>query len=219
VNPSGAPDRPAAEQPDPAQLRRTYGDHGISEGELAADPFSQFSAWLCEAVALATVGPSGQPSARTVLLKAVDQRGFTFFTNLGSRKAQELSTQPNASLVFPWYDIERQVVVIGSVVPVVGTEVEEYFATRPRASQLGAWASRQSTLLGGRADLEHAYAEAAARWPSGVPVPAPPFWGGFRVAAVTVEFWQGRPNRLHDRLRYRRDTQQPSGWVLERLSP
>jgi pyridoxamine 5'-phosphate oxidase len=204
-------------------MRREY-EGGLREQDLAGDWVTQFSAWLSEAVGfglpepnamiVATSTAEGRPSARTVLLKGVDERGFTFFTNYSSRKGRELSTNPFASLVFPWYAMHRQVVVCGSVTMVDRAESEEYFAIRPRGSQLGAWASDQSQLLADRAELERAFDEAAQRFPG--EVPAPPDWGGLRVVPETVEFWQGRASRLHDRLRYR---QTAEGWTIERLAP
>jgi pyridoxamine 5'-phosphate oxidase len=210
-----------AELPD---LRRAYADAGLAEASLAADPVRQLERWLSDAVAagltepnamvLATVGADSVPSARTVLLKGLDERGLSFFTNYSSRKGTELAAHPAASVVFPLHDLERQVVAIGSVSRVARAETEDYFRSRPRGSQLGAWASRQSQPIGGRGDLDERYAELEARWPGEVPVPD--FWGGFRLVPETVEFWQGRPSRLHDRLRYVRV---PEGWVVERLSP
>ena len=168
------------------------------------------------AMALATVSPDGKPSARTVLLKGVDQRGFVFFTNYESRKGRELEVNPRATAVFPWIALERQVIIEGSVTRVAREESEAYFHSRPRASQLAAWGPQQSSVLPGRAQLEDSY-KAVERQHEGREVPLPPHWGGWRISPETVEFWQGRPSRLHDRLRYSR---QPDGsWRRERLAP
>ncbi len=209
-----------------AALRRDYVLAGLSEDAVAGDPYAQFARWLDDAVAaelpepnavvLATAAPDGQPSARTVLLKAYDHRGFVVFTNHRSRKGREVAANPRASLVFPWFPVERQVVVVGSVEHVAREETEAYFRTRPRGSQLGAWASEQSAVVPGRAVLQERYAALEQRFPEGAPVPVPPHWGGLRVVPATVEFWQGRSSRLHDRLRFRREA---GGWVLERLAP
>ena len=204
-------------------MRRDYRLAGLSEEVLAATWTEQFARWFAEAgtlvepnaMILATVGEDGTPSARTVLLKSFDDRGLVLFTNLTSRKGREALARPRASLVFPWVELERQVVVVGSVEQVTQAETAGYFAERPRASQIGAWVSHQSQVLPDRAVLENRQRELEERF-AGAPVPVPPFWGGLRVVPDTVEFWQGRPSRLHDRLRYRRAAPQ---WVVERLSP
>ncbi|WIM96866.1 pyridoxamine 5'-phosphate oxidase [Actinoplanes oblitus] len=213
-------------QPSPAGMRRDYTEHGpLLESSLAGDWATQFAAWFAEATAfglpepnamiVATAGPDGRPSARTVLLKGYDSTGFVFFTNYESRKGTEAALNPYASLVFPWFSMQRQVIVAGPVERVSRAETEEYFASRPRGSQLGAWASPQSTVVSGRDAVDAGLAAAIERFGDG-PVPAPPHWGGLRVRPETVEFWQGRSNRLHDRLRYRADG---SSWIVERLAP
>lgn len=193
--------------------------------DLAPDPVAQFRAWfrdaeeagvqLPETMVLATAGADGAPSARAVLLKGVDERGFAFFTNRESRKGRELAENPRAALVFLWPALGRQVRVEGDVSPVDDAEAEAYFATRPRGSRIGAWASPQSAVLASREELERRVAEADAAHP-GHDVPLPPFWGGYRVEPDAVEFWQHRESRLHDRLRYRRLA---DGWAVERLAP
>jgi pyridoxamine 5'-phosphate oxidase len=214
--------------PDPALMRREYGlKEGLSEAEVAADWATQFGRWFADAVAadltepnamvLATADAAGRPSARTVLLKEYDGRGFTFYTNYESRKGLEIRANPYASLVFPWFDMHRQVVVCGSVERVARGRSEAYFTSRPRGAQLGAWASRQSATLPDRAALDEALAAAQRRFGESGDVPLPPHWGGLRVVPETVEFWQGRADRLHDRLRYRRTG--GGGWILERLAP
>jgi pyridoxamine 5'-phosphate oxidase len=198
----------------------------LSEAMLAEDPLVQFGRWMDDVVAaplpeptamvLATVSASGRPRARTVLLKAYDSSGFTFYTNRTSRKGTDLAEVPQASLLFPWYPMHRQVIIEGPVSPLSVADSEPYYRSRPRGSQLSAWASRQSTVIGSRAELEERYAELARRWPEGTDIPMPEFWGGYRLAPEVYEFWQGRVNRLHDRLRYRRDG---ARWVIERLAP
>lgn len=205
-------------------MRQPYSAKRLLEGDVAPEPHAQFRLWLADAVAnrlpepnamvLGTATADGRPSARHVLLKELDAAGFVFFTNHRSRKAEEIAANPVVCLCFPWFAIARQVVVNGSASRVSPAETEAYWATRPRESQLGAWASSQSAVIGSRAELEAAAAAAAARFPGAVPVPG--FWGGYRVVPQTVEFWQGGPGRLHDRLLYTRADQ---GWRIERLAP
>jgi pyridoxamine 5'-phosphate oxidase len=210
-----------------AAMRRDYTERGaLLETDLAADWPAQFAAWFADAAAfglpepnamiVATASADGRPSARTVLLKGYDVRGFVFYTNYTSRKGAEAAENPAASLVFPWFPMQRQVIVAGAVERVSRAETEAYFATRPRGSQLGAWASPQSQVVPDRAAVEAGLAAATERFGADRPVPPPPHWGGLRVLPETVEFWQGRSNRLHDRLRYRRTG---SDWVVERLAP
>jgi pyridoxamine 5'-phosphate oxidase len=213
-------------------LRQDYARHRLEAGDVLADPIRQFGVWFEEALradlpephamTLATVSADGRPSARTVLLRGFDPRGFVFFTNYDSRKARELAERPHAALLFFWQALERQVRVEGRVQKVSDAESDRYFASRPRGSRLGAWASPQSRVIPGRDDLERRLEEAAERFGAGEsdgPVPRPDFWGGLRVVPDAVELWQGRPSRLHDRLRYRRDAGAPGGWRLERLAP
>jgi pyridoxamine 5'-phosphate oxidase len=199
---------------------------GLDEAMLAADPHDQFDRWMADAVEvglpeptamiLATVSAAGQPRARTVLLKSHDQSGFTFFTNRTSRKGADLDEVPRACLLFPWHPIHRQVIVEGTVTMLSAEASAAYFRTRPRASQIAAWTSRQSAVIGSRSELEERYARIAERWPAGDHVPLPDFWGGYLVTPLTIEFWHGRANRMHDRLRY---SAEPGGWVIERLAP
>ncbi|HEY7330576.1 MAG TPA: pyridoxamine 5'-phosphate oxidase [Gemmataceae bacterium] len=208
------------------EMRKEYTWSDLYEADVAADPLRQFEKWFQEAIAaklpepnamtLATTTPDGQPSARMVLLKGFDASGFTFFTNYESRKGRELATNPRAALLFFWAEFHRQVRIEGTVERVSEAESDTYFRSRPLGSRLGAWASAQSEVIASRAVLEERVREAMQRFPDGE-VPCPPNWGGYRVVPLSIEFWQGRPDRLHDRLRYQRI--QPSGWRIERLSP
>ncbi|SCL17896.1 Pyridoxamine 5'-phosphate oxidase [Micromonospora rhizosphaerae] len=214
--------------PAPAAMRNEYAaDQGLSETDLAADWYTQFDRWFADAVAfplpepnamiVGTADAAGRPSGRTVLLKGYDPDGFVFFTNYGSRKGAEAAANPWASLVFPWFPMQRQVVVAGRVERIDRAETEAYFATRPRGSQLGAWASSQSQVIPDRAALDDAYRAVAERFADVDQIPPPPHWGGLRVRPASVEFWQGRVGRLHDRLRFRRT--EHGDWVTERLAP
>ena len=207
-------------------LRSEYTQRGLSESDLHADPIEQFRRWFEEAVAagirepnamtLATATPDGRPSARMVLLKGFDSRGFTFYTNYESRKGRQLAENPWAALILFWVDLERQIRIEGRTERATIAESDAYFAIRPQESQLGAWASAQSQVLPDRTRLERRVEELRREY-DGQEVPRPPFWGGFRVVPNTIEFWQGRPSRLHDRLRYLR--QEQTVWSVERLSP
>lgn len=208
-----------------ADLRKDYALAGLAEKDLARDPFRQFEKWFAEAQAakiaepnamvLATATRDGRPSTRIVLLKAVDGRGFVFYSNYESRKGRELDANPRASLTFPWVAMERQIIVEGPVTKVAREESEAYFHSRPRANQLGAWVSPQSTVIPDRRVLDQTLKAVEQKY-AGQEVPLPPHWGGWRLAPEMVEFWQGRRNRLHDRLRYRREK---DGWIIERLAP
>ncbi|MEO6002821.1 MAG: pyridoxamine 5'-phosphate oxidase [Opitutus sp.] len=208
-----------------ADLRKDYSLAGLAEKDLARDPFRQFDKWFQEAEAAKIPEPNamtlattrdGRPSARTVLLKGVDGRGFVFYTNYESRKGRELDATPRAALLFPWVALERQVIIEGTVTKVTREEAEAYFHSRPLLSQLGAWVSQQSSIISGRKVLEDTMKELEKKY-AGTVVPLPPHWGGYRVAPETVEFWQGRRSRLHDRLRFRRGDD--GGWIVERLAP
>jgi len=208
-----------------ADLRKDYTLAGLRRVELEADPIRQFQKWFQQALdaelleptgmTLATADKSGRPSARIVLLKGLDERGFIFFTNYNSRKGRELAENPNASLVLYWAELERQVRVSGTVSRISREESEKYFTGRPRGHQLGAWVSTQSEVISNRAVLEKRLEEFEQKYPDAVPLPA--YWGGYVLLPAEIEFWQGRPNRLHDRFRY---TKQANGtWLIERLAP
>lgn len=209
-----------------ANMRKEYLWGGLSEADMDADPIRQFEMWYQHAEAaklpepnamtLATATPEGQPSARIVLLKSYGAFGFTFFTNFESRKGRELTTNPRAALLFFWPELQRQIRIEGTVERVAEAESDAYFASRPVGSRLGAWASRQSEVIPGRDGLEARVRELAERYAESE-VPRPSFWGGFRVRPLAIEFWQGRPDRLHDRLRY--VLGETDRWRLERLSP
>jgi len=210
-----------------AALRRDYMQRALNEAEIDPDPIRQFALWFDEAaksgavaepnaMVLSTADAEGQPRGRFVLLKGFDARGFVFFTNQESAKGRALAGNPRAALTFGWIPLERQVCIEGAVTKMDRGAVEAYFATRPRGSRLGAWASPQSEVIPGRAVLEENLRAAEARFPGETPVPAPPPWGGYLLAPERIEFWQGRTNRLHDRLRYRREG---GRWLVERLAP
>ena len=207
-------------------MRRSYGEKGLAEEDLAADPIIQFRNWLAEAalnpviveanaMVLSTVDANG-PQSRTVLLKDVSDLGFSFFTNYESNKGRAIAANPNVSLLFPWYAMERQVIIRGAADKVSPQSSSEYFATRPWGSQIGAWASSQSQNLESREHLQDRFDEFAAKFPQGSAVPMPPHWGGYLVSPRSIEFWQGRYSRLHDRLIF---TSTGSGWQLARLHP
>jgi pyridoxamine 5'-phosphate oxidase len=210
-------------------MRLSYGQAGLSDLDLDPDPIAQFKKWLGEAaenimvveanaMVLSTI-TDGAPIGRTVLLKDVSPDGFTFFTNYLSRKAKAIAEVPKVSLLFPWYPMERQVIIVGSAEKVSAKESDDYFASRPWGSQVGAIASAQSEELESREVLERRYAEVAAKYPEGSAVPRPDYWGGYLVRPESIEFWQGRHSRLHDRLRYVRSDSQKIDWQVKRLNP
>ena len=213
---------------DLADLRQSYERSALDAAALPTDPIALFQTWFDDATAagvtepnamtLATVAPDGLPSARIVLLKGLDARGFVFYTNHASRKGRELDATGRAALVFWWPPLERQVRVEGSAERVADSEADAYFASRPHGSRLGAWASPQSEPVASREALEGRLADAASRFP-GDDVPRPPFWGGYRIVPHAVEFWQGRPNRLHDRIAYHRAPGGGDAWTSQRLAP
>ena len=209
-----------------AALRQEYSERGLRRAELDPDPVAQFNRWLADAVreripepnavTLSTVDADGQPWSRTVLLKVCDARGFAFFTNYESAKGRQIAANPRAALTFLWVSLERQVNVAGTLTQTSREESEQYFQTRPPDSRLGAWASQQSSVIAGRAQLEKQFDEARAKFGE-TEIPLPPHWGGYTLTPHTIEFWQGRRSRLHDRFRYTRG--RDGAWKIERLSP
>jgi pyridoxamine 5'-phosphate oxidase len=212
---------------DIAAMRRQYGEHGLIEGELPLNPIELFNTWLTQAAENEIVVEANamvlstevddQPTSRTVLLKDLTEGGFTFFSNYESRKGKQISENKNVSLLFPWYPMERQVIVIGSATKISREDSEKYFATRPRSSQIGAWASEQSTELSSRQELENKFKELENKFAKEEVIPTPPYWGGYIVDPISIEFWQGRYSRLHDRIRYVREKN--NNWQLKRLNP
>ncbi len=211
---------------DVSDLRREYLQQGLSRDDLDPDPFKQFEHWFEQArnariqdptaMSLATAGADGEVSVRTVLLKLYDQRGFVFFTNYSSAKARQIAENPRVALLFPWLELDRQIKIRGTASRIPGADSLKYFISRPRGSQLGAWVSRQSSIISSRAMLMAKLEEIRQRFADGE-ISLPEFWGGYRVAPHSIEFWQGRPDRLHDRFQY---SQLPDGgWQIDRLAP
>lgn len=216
-----------ANREDIAAMRRQYGEVGLVDAQLPTNPVELFNTWLSEATGneivveanamiLSTV-IDNQPSSRTVLLKDLTDEGFTFFSNYQSRKAKQISENQNVSLLFPWFPLERQVIILGVASKISSAESDKYFASRPRGSQIGAWASMQSTELSDRSVLEKEFAELEAKWPVGTTIPRPEHWGGYVVLPTSIEFWQGRYSRLHDRIRYVRS--ENNDWQIKRFYP
>jgi pyridoxamine 5'-phosphate oxidase len=212
---------------DIAAMRRQYGEVGLVDAQLPINPVELFNTWLSDAAAnevvveanamiLSTV-VDNQPSSRTVLLKDLTNEGFTFFSNYESRKAKQISENKNVSLLFPWYPLERQVIILGTASKISVEESDKYFASRPRGSQIGAWASMQSSELSDRVLLENKFAQLEEKWPVGTQIPRPEFWGGYVVLPTSIEFWQGRYSRLHDRIRYLRSGN--NDWQIKRFYP
>ena len=214
-------------EPRHTHARKEYEQAALDEATVARDPIAQFAAWYDAAVAagvpepeamtLSTATPDGRPSARVVLLRGFDARGFCFFTNYDGRKGRELTANPHAAVTFHWAELERQVRIEGRVERTTAAESDDYFRTRPSTSRIGAWSSPQSEVIPDREALETLFVRYRAEHPDDAAIPRPPNWGGFRLVPEQIEFWQGRPSRLHDRLRFRRDANGP--WTLERLAP